>query len=491
MKKIYILSLFAATLFSAVSCNDWLEATSSTQLPADKVFDSKTGFYDAVSGVYILTGQGLYGNAATWQLVDAVCYPYQYNTQDMLFYRAQTHAYAATDVKGSIEGIWTSSYNVVANINLVLRELEAHRDVVPVDVEYRLLRGEMLAMRAMLHFNLMRLFGTADWSGENADKKTVPYVLGYDKEPTAQLSYEKTQELLLSDLMEALDCLKEDPVTGNQPDYFETSCNNEGFWNNRTLHMNYYAAEALAARVYQWLGDCDKAAEYAQDVIDKALGGGTVSWVDAEAILSNPYLEYRDWSFTSEHLFSLEVAGLSALIAYTMMSELSYSYILDSDFVSLLFPRVDPETGSVAGAEDIRGSALQLRFGSRGYRCYKLYGTSGSEYGDRMPMLKISEMYYILAEKHIADGNNAQALAALDAVRAQRAITDRFPSTADAETELMKEYYREFICEGQLFYWLKHKQVQESLNPDFSLVASDLVFPYPEEEINYGRVQEL
>jgi len=55
----------------------------------------------------------------------------------------------------------------------------------------------------------------------------------------------------------------------------------------------------------------------------------------------------------------------------------------------------------------------------------------------------------------------------------------------------MREYYKEFLNEGQLIFWLKHKNVQQSLNPSFTVKGTDLTFPYPDEEINYGRVQEL
>ena len=76
-------------------------------------------------------------------------------------------------------------------------------------------------------------------------------------------------------------------------------------------------------------------------------------------------------------------------------------------------------------------------------------------------------------------------------MRKNRGIKDELPADTDPMAELMKEYYREFISEGQLFYWLKHKGVNSSLSNEFSVKASDLVYPYPEDEINYGRKQEL
>ena len=55
----------------------------------------------------------------------------------------------------------------------------------------------------------------------------------------------------------------------------------------------------------------------------------------------------------------------------------------------------------------------------------------------------------------------------------------------------MKEYYREFMCEGQVFYYLKHTKLSTMVWPAFYLTEDDLIYPYPQDEIDYGRVQEL
>lgn len=488
--------IFCAVLAAAAvcfpSCNGWLEATSDTQIQADKMFSTKSGFYDAVTGVYISLAN-CYGSLYTYSLNDRAAFPFQYVTTDAGYY-IQLHDYTRTGIRDYFDSAWSNGYNVIANINIILRELENRKDVIPTEEEYNLIKGELLALRAYLHFDIMRMFGVNDWSGENASKMAVPYVTSIGTEPEPQRSYSETAKLLLADIDAALECLYNDPVTGRQSESFYNDINQEGFWNNRTKHMNYYAAEGLAARVYQWMGDTETAASYAQDVIDNALGKNVVSWVDCDAILSQADFDNRDWTFSTEHLFSLEVTTLGENaqneVYYTMDQRFSVSQQLISD---VLFVPVDPVTGSVSGAEDIRGTALLMRYSSMGYRCYKLYYSTlyAEAFRNRMPMIKIPEMYYIVAENHIANGRNDEALAAMDEVRSHRAVSESYPSGTDAESELMKEYYREFMLEGQLFYWLKHKNVQSSLDTNFDVSADDLVYPYPDDEINYGRVQEL
>ena len=495
MKRL-IKYIMVFTIFSSVfsSCDKWLEATSKTELPEDKLFSTRTGFLEALTGVYITMGDNYaYGGSYTWRTNDLVAFPYVLQTLEYYTYWQQ-HRYTSTVPQNEIAAMWQQGYEAIANINLILRELDERHDVVTYGPEYNLIKGELLALRAYIHFDLMRMFGVSEWNAENATKKTIPYVTQYNKEPEIQRSYEETEQLLLNDLNTAIQCLSADPVTGNAPSDFETIANADSYWTNRNKHLNYYAAKALAARVYQWKNDFDTAAQYAQEVIDGALENKLVEWIDPEAILVATTDDLRDWTFSSEHIFSLEITQLQNNFTGYLLSLTDADGIrLGTDLVyNLLFMQVD-QSGSDAGAEDLRGPSLLLRYGAQGFSCYKLYTstTYSVNYRNRMPMIRLSEMYYIIAEKLIKDGDNAGALAKLDEVRSHRGITDKLPVEYSAEEELMKEYYREFMSEGQLFYYLKHTQLTPNIWPNYSVSEADLIYPYPQDEINYGRVQEL
>lgn len=500
MKRIIIIiAAFTAILASATSCEEWLEATASTKLPAGKMFETRGGFCDALSGVYINMGgntSGTYHSYWTWNYADMVAYPYVYSSSALMKI-VQLHSYQEKRMELAILAMWRMQYNSIANINLALESLDAVADpgaVFHSAEEYNLIKGEFLGLRAYLHFDLMRLFGIADFSGENLSKLTIPYVTSFTKEPTPQKSYSDTFGMILSDIEEALSLMEEsDPVAGKIDSNVLKSMNEDGYWNDRYYHLNYYAIKALAARVYQWKGDLSKAAEYASDAIDGALGSGLVSWVNVESILSDSQDDMKDWSFSTEHIFSLQVMKLTEDASMLFITTGSTAeYIISQELVdNILFVRQDPETGSLAGTEDLRGPAFMLKFTAQGYKSYKLYAGNGSPFRNHMPMLKISEMYYILAENAIASGDNAAAIGILNEVRSHRGISDDLPSDTDAADVLMKEYYREFINEGQLIYWLKHNNVKESLLPSFKVSADELIFPYPTDEINYGRVQEL
>lgn len=488
------MSMLSAVLCLA-SCEKWLKATSSDKIAADDLFSYRDGFKDALTGVYLDMGdEDLYGGNATWFCNDLAAFPYILQTT-ATFKCWQGHTYSNSVAKPYISSMWLKAYNTIANINLILRYADSQQGVLP-NYEKNLIKGELYGLRAYIQFDMLRMFGLPDWSGANASKMTVPYLTVYDKEPVAQKSYSETSKLLMNDVDSALALLGQDPVRGTVPDNFSSTINADGYWDNRTKHLNYFAVKALAARIYQWENDTDTAAELAQEVIDEAEAKKAVSWVNYGTLLSTTSDDSKDWTYSTEHIFSLEVPLLYTnsngyLISSSATSGIE-SVSLD-DVSGWMFPQIDPATGQSSGAEDIRGTACALKFNSYGYICYKLYGSSyyAKEYKNRMPMIKLAEMYYIVAENKIAKKDYTGALATLDIVRKNRAISESLPTTADASSELMKEYYREFINEGQLFYWLKHKQVTSSLSSGFNVKGSDLIYPYPDSEVNYGRNQEL
>lgn len=501
MKKfILLIAVSAAALMSVTSCEDWLKATSSTQIQADELFTTKSGFQDALSGIYVLMGDmKAYGSNMTYFYSDLAAYPYLSCISPRNQY-VQQHKYSNNEaVNVLVSQSWNMAYKVIAGINEILNYLEKNRNLFSGDLEYSLFKGELYGLRAYVHFDIMRYWGASSWNGGNSTKLTVPYVTVYGKEPTQQKSYEETCAMLLSDIETAIECLANDPVTGTVSDSFQNTCNAEGFWNNRTNRFNLYAAEALAARYYQWMKDYGTAAEYAQKVIDGALASGNVSWIDSEAQRTIIDSDARNWTFTPEHIFALNITGLYSEVQGLLMpganGNMSDALRINQQFIdNCLFPKVDPETGSLAGEEDIRGTAMLLKLANNSYDCFKLYGSSmyPSTVSNRMPMIKLAEMYYIIADKYIHESNNAKALEMMDVVRANRGVLDALPSTVDAELELNKEYMREFINEGQIFHRFKSAGLEKYPgNGYFELQQSDLVLPYPQTEINYGRVQEL
>lgn len=486
-RSILNIVLALASVLGVSSCEKWLEATSSTSLPADKVFESRDGFSESLIGVYLdLEDHNLYGMAMTWQFADLIAYPYAAAISPA-FKIVQSHLYKTASVENGIHGIWAMAYRTIANINIALEYLEKQKAIFSSEEEYMLYKGEFLALRAYLHLDLIRLFGHVDMSEANMSRKAIPYVLRFDKEPTQQLSYKETFDLLFDDIDTAIACLEaSDPLAGKIDKSIFQTINQEGFWTNRRCRMNYAAALGLKARALQWLNRLDEAAGYAEQSVSAAFGSGLVSWANLDELLAEGY--DKDLVLTPEQIFGLPILDPNAIGVMTLAPGVGNTGLMvpESFVDNVLYVRVDPVTGSMSGAEDIRGPSLSLNYWTTGYWCSKIT-TSKATY---FPMIKVSEMYYIMAENLIDNGKNTEALKLLDLVRSHRGISEDLGEDANAEDELMKEYHREFINEGKLVYWLKHKNVTESICSSFSVKASDLVLPLPQGEIDYGRVQE-
>lgn len=496
--RIINIALLLMSGVSAVSCSGWLDVTSSSKMTDTQLYSTKTGFHEALTGIYIsMTSQDCYGKNYTWGANDLTCYPTA-AVSNPEYTTWKQHLYNNVTATGTITSMWRSGYNVVANVNKFLDELE-HNGVITDEEEFALLRGEAMGLRAYVMFDMLRMFGRDSWDGENAEKRTIPYPLVYTKDVHPQQTYKDAAKLLHYDIEGALECLKNDPVTGGASDRFEQELNVDGYWSNRTKHFNYYAALALAARVDMWEGDYDGAAGKAQEVIDGAIANGAVAWVDPEAIVKETNYDRRDWNLSSEHLFSLDVTDLYSIIRpYYYSMDINGNIFVDPIAADLLFAN---QGGSLSGAEDIRGTALWLDYTSMGYKINKYYSSTDyyTGYRNRIAMIRLSEMYYIIAETKLRQGDMDGFIASVDEVRRHRGISvsiaeDALPegSTSDDAFALLEaEYVKEFVGEGRLFFFYKRLG-----NLPMHIFANSvdyhgkLMYPYPTAETSYGRVQD-
>lgn len=512
-KTILLTGTAAALLASATSCNEWLTAVSTSQISDQKLFQTRLGYEEALTGVYIAMAQPeCYGSDYTWWVNDAVVYPY--TAMPNTSYRAfQSRLYTSKEAVPVLESMWRSGYFVIANANKILRALEENGKDVLGEAEYSLIKGELLAIRAYVHFDLSRMYDKYRSDLATSEILAVPYQKDYDKEPCPQLSYAETFKLMLQDISDALDLLSAvDPIVVGYSDAFNTGPNVGGYWEGRRKHLNYYAVKALQARVYQWLSDYKNAAKSAQEVIDAVFDKGVVHWVDPDEQLKIYNNDQRDWTFSCEHLFSLEVTDLYAAVQpyfFPGGGTQGSGYSIPAEVIEDSFFLRNPFSDYQGGIEDIRGTAMWLSYNGTGYNVNKLYGSStqAPAYRNIMPMLRISEMYYILAENELFNGTLSQAAAYLDVVRHARGITDDYATSlpyvlADEEyasQELIMEYFREFIGEGQCLFIMKRVASDEYLVrrllinfPRMIPLSQDAYqFPYPTQETAFGRVQDI
>lgn len=122
------------------------------------------------------------------------------------------HDYHASDgVESVLNMTFRTFYDVIAMANDLVEGVEKNKDRLSTSV-YNIGMGEALAIRALCHLDLIRLWGPMP-AYVDASKKYLPYVTVNSTANYEYLTYDKYMGLLLEDLNRAEEFLqKSDPV---------------------------------------------------------------------------------------------------------------------------------------------------------------------------------------------------------------------------------------------------------------------------------------
>ncbi|WP_297060164.1 RagB/SusD family nutrient uptake outer membrane protein [uncultured Duncaniella sp.] len=457
------------TLLSATSCEDWFDVDPRTEIKESDLFKDESGFFDALTGVYSIMGRSsLYGDELTMGSIDAITQIYYigYNTAHPLYYMS-TFEYENTRVRPAIDAMWSGMYEAVANVNNLLAHIaQADRNMFESN-NYELIKGEALALRAYLHFDLLRLFGPS--FRMDKDRKCIPYVTTVSKQNTPYSSPKEVVDLCLRDLQEAEKLLADDPVKNIIQD-------EENIYRmNRRTRMNLYATQALMARIYHYAGDKTNALRYAGTLIDNE---------NLKLITSTMGVK-NDRVISSELLFALFVDNLSDW-ADNHFRHSSYGY----DYYQMQFYMDEFFDKNAGTGSDVRYDA-QFDIDGSNMKLSKYLSKDADSYNAkfRVPMLRLSEMYYIAAES-TDDIDYASDL--LNSVRRARALEPITYADFNAvESYLTREYRREFYGEGQLFFrykWLDSDNIADGylIKNVSSRKEKVYMLPLPDQEKEFG-----
>ena len=492
MKTIIINILLCAMLCTMVACDSWLDTTPPSQVPEEDQFDDEFGFRQALIGCYIgMADVDLYGKQLTWYSVEMQSGQYSIHTQAQI-YAMGTYQYTTQRALTVLNSVWEKAYNVIANANNALKFIDKRQGVLD-PISYRMIKGELLAIRAMLHFDLMRLYGygNLDNRTDKSTRLTIPYVKDYDKEITLQQTYDKTIWLIINDLTDALGLLDDEPITGKHPADYYDALNDDGFFSDRTFRLNYFAVKALLARVYMWEGSDASIALARQEALDVIREGERLQlyqWITTDVVSTDPI-------HSTEHITSLNIPAftdrLSDYFLYNFLEGTAYNAIkLSEDGLEDIYY----ETGTGENA-DYRLEKLFFRNSNGYYTPLKLAQDRSSGYLklNRMPLIRLPEMYLIVAESYLqgANINLTEAVSYLKTLREKRSnYIDISGYTRDELlTCLMNEYRREFLCEGVTFFYFKRIGATDIPNLTVEMSDEKYLWPYPAIEREMGHVQ--
>ncbi len=484
MKKYYYITLSLLLIVPLFSCEKWLDVSPKTEIKADDNFESEQGFKDALTGVYLLmTDESLYGRELTFGFTDVLAQYYTgiYQTSHAYYYPAQ-YDYTDDSSVSIIDNIWGNMYNAIANLNELIAQLEKTDKGMFTGRNYDLIKGEAYGLRAFLHFDLLRLFGKSYLADPNED--AVPYVTTLQTTVTALSSVSEVIDYALSDLNIAQESLLKDPVIETNT---TTSTDDESYERDRFYKFNYYAVKLLMARVYLYKQDYTNAYDAAQEVINQSY----FTWTP-ESEITTAGEDSRNYVLSEELIFALYDGELRDFYTSYFTTD-DGLYMYDENYEGLF------ELNKSGYYGDYRYTYLtelltdvDIRFSTK----LKQPTGSGTAYLYKMPLMRISEAYYIAAECALNDDDIAQSVSYLNTVRLQRNLPDQLSESltkAEVSDEIYKEFAKEFMCEGQLFYYFKRLNMDYIPVPSisggsltYSYVAPDYVLPLPDDEIEYG-----
>jgi hypothetical protein len=410
------------------SCSDkWLEeAQPSTSTESSEAIKSARDAQYALNGIYdILRGYEYYGARMT--------YYGDVTGEDMLSNgdtkRAAKYYLFDLNKDNTPSSLWYQPYRAIRNANSIL----AYTNSLSGDdlsSELKNIKGQALALRALAHFDLVKVFG-APYTKDNGASLGVPIEIekhsssSKPSRPTVKQVYDQ----IITDLEDAEKLLSAAKSNGK---------------------INKFAAQQLLARAYLYTGQDQKAFNTASDLIEQAEAASSSSkgqyllWTNAE------YNTVWAKDFTSEILFQLSIVKTESGpgkegIGYLLWRSGYNDIILSDDYMNLLD---DPD--------DVRHQII-TKYTSKNVDYYYLDKYPGNtadgenpEYAD-IPVLRLSEAYLIAAEAAVKLQDNTNALKYLNAIVSRANPAKSISGTVSLE-RVMEERRKELVGEGHRLF---------------------------------------
>lgn len=325
-----------------------------------------------------------------------------------------------------VADVWTNAYQLVYQVNQILSAIDQISVTSNTDLAQRKnLKGELLAIRAFLHFELYRVYG---YSGVyNGATLAVPYVTGTDiyEKPARPTTYAFFRSLKV-DLNGAETLLTADKVV------------------NR---LGATALQALDARVALYAGDWAGAIQASTRAINNVPLATKTDFANI----------WTDQS-TAEVIFALSRTNQNPVRPGDMWYNIPngiYLFAPSKTLMNLFDSLNDVRYKSYFSVDSTLGAKGQLPDVIAKYQ-----GTTGAQNLNNLKVFRTGEMYLIRAEAYanmnkIADAN--KDLNTLRAMRINGYSAFQYNNAYDLLAAVASERYKELCYEGHRYFDIKRK----------------------------------
>lgn len=468
MRKLYILILAVI----AMGCSSQLDQFPSDKLPTSQSIETLTDLEFAVNGVYeaLIDNHsyvGDFGLYADCKGGDLTFIDDPNHLQPNIIFQTDQNSEEADE-------FYFNFYRAIARANHVLAAAPNVSDKDSDMDKYNDLVGQLHGMKALVHFDLARLFAqlpnvAADMNAANSGIVISDEVFVAKDNPTFKRStLQETYNYIKTTLGKALPLLTKDENLGR---------------------FNYWAAMSMKARLHLYLEEYNDALAAAIEVINNTAGYRLIQRDEFIGIWEKQNQAGAAPGFIFEILVDDQ----------TSAQRESLGYFTNPDGYAEAAATDEFKDTMRADMNDIRAYSIDTiadnTGNNGGWYTIKYRGRPGAVaplYVNNAKVFRMEEIYYIAAEARLMGGDAPSAMDAVDYYNAVR--QERIDDYEDADDvtidDILHERRLEFFCENQrMFDLVRHKRSWDHIHVSGGSISWDdyrllVAIPQSEIEIN-------
>lgn len=467
LKKIYKLVLLLPLMLFNVSCgDDFLDLQPPLQVPNDDFLQTVDDFQAAILGAYDQMQLADYYGRYFVLIPDVMGEDIKQNASANRGKEWAEYNGAPTTNQSEHREFWAEIYEL---INIANQMINAEYEPFPdQQAEFNNLIGQAYAVRALGHFDLVRLFAQTYTFTSDASHPGIPTVTEFDPEARpARNTVAEVYTQIISDFETAIPLLTIDPENAGT--------------------ISKEAAQALLSRVYLYMGEYEEAASLASEVINSE----KFTLVTRDAYASQ-FLDGNSSEAIFEIIFnSVDNPGSDHLGG--MYKKSGYGDYLPSRQLFALFEEGDIRATLFSDDDNLDGG-LYANAAGEGKRVNKFPSSGASINTDNVPVIRLSEVLLNRAEALAKTGEAAAALADLNQIRVRAGVAPLSGLSGQPLIDaILEERRRELFAEGHRIFDITRNQ-QNLVRTDCTSPTCEVSFPndrfilpLPQEETDVNK----
>ncbi len=492
MKFKNIIYIIALSLLAS-GCKKFFDVMPKDKVYENELYKDRYGFETALSGIYTSLGSTtLYGRELKYGFLETLTGYYNAPASGHTYYNAFRFEYANTTVQGFINSIWNELYSNINKLNIIVTKL----DNIKNDPYYNLVKGETIGLRALLHFELLKLFGPTI-SKEGLSAKAIPYRDSLLFTATKFSTADEVIQKINRDIAHATDLLANDPIresnrTANGNLFAYERYNS--LIDRRGIRFNYYAAMALHALVKQWAGDATGAGQEAEVLINELKNTNSITLATAASFSAST--GSNDIRTASENILGLHSAFLRTN-SLVVLPDINDARAVVSPLLYPNYTWLNTNLYAAAGHGSTNDYRLVSWFQNNArwklikyaipesFNATQVINPGNSNYlqvnAFEIKLLSLHTMYLVAAESYIKS-NPQKAIDYLNVIRRTRGLTTDIVYNSSYTSEqiqdlLFLEFRKENIGYGTLF--AEYKRLYRPIDRATVVQPSLTIFNFP------------